>query len=117
MGFVAQVTLLAFPLCWLLRFLEKRIIGVRSEFWDAFLASFLSLIGTTVIGALMRLTMRRLPWVLYDLLYVILAAVLWIVLLRKLLRYELDHSVKLAIFMVLAIYMLSWGLRAVGVAI
>ena len=117
MGFVAQVTLFAFPMCWLLQFLEKRIVGVRSDFWDAFLASFLSLIGTTAIGAIMSMTLYRLHLIPYDLIYIGLAVLLWVVLLRKLLGLELCHSVKVSILMVLALYGLGWGLWAMGIAI
>ncbi|MCA9276125.1 MAG: hypothetical protein KDA29_08870 [Phycisphaerales bacterium] len=115
LGFIAQVTLFAFPLCWLMRFLEKRIIGVKSDFWDAFLASFLSLIGTTVIGALMQITLWSLPWILYDLIYVLLAIVLWVFLLRKLLRFELGQSVKISIVMVIVIYTIGVLLSMIGI--
>ncbi|MEZ6165020.1 MAG: hypothetical protein R3B67_11350 [Phycisphaerales bacterium] len=117
LGFIAQVTLFAFPLCWLMRFLEKRIIGVKSDFWDAFLASFLSLIGATTISAVMQMTLYRMPILPYDLIYILLSTLLWFALLRKLLGYEVGQSLKISVSMVLTIYALSWGLLAVGVSI
>ncbi len=57
LGLIAQVTLFAFPFCWLLQFVEKKVVGIKSDFWDAFLVSFLSLIGLLVINLSLMIAM------------------------------------------------------------
>ncbi len=115
LGFVAQVTLFAFPYCWLFRFLEKRIVGVRSDFWDAFLASFIALIGSVVINGLSMILLYELPWVLGDLIWAFVSVLLWFTVSRKLLKLERDHSMKISITMVLLLYIIDWILFLLGI--
>ncbi len=114
MGFVAQVTLFAFPMCWLLQFLEKRIVGVRSDFWDAFLASFLSLIGTVVINVFIMIALYQLPWGVTDLIWASLSMALWLVLTHKLMKLEPRHARKISITIVAVLYAIDWLLYWIG---
>jgi hypothetical protein len=107
-GFVAQVTLFAFPYCWLLQFFEKKIVGVKSEFWDSFLVSFLALIGGVVINVFIMITLYWLPWIVTDFIWMFLSVALWRLLTRKVLKLEPRYCLKISICMVAVLYAVDW---------
>ncbi|GEM_PF-5718493 len=114
-GFIAQVTLFAFPFCWLLRLYEKWIIKIKSDFWDAFLVSFLSLIGTTAIGKLLLFLLAGTPWVVYDIVFGLCTTAIWVGLIRGLLKHDFVRSIKISILLVISSYVLVWLLSLVGI--
>ena len=115
LGFIAQVTLFAFPFCWLLQFIEKRVVGIKSDFWDVFLVSFLSLIGLMLINLSLMIVMGGLNWVFADFIWAVLGFALWFVLVRKILQCETSHSVKISFSMIAVLYALNWALYLMGV--
>lgn len=114
LGFLAEVTLFAFPLCWLIRVLEKWIVGVKSDFWDAFGVSFFFLISITVSGYLLIVILQGSPWILYDVLNSILGMVCLGTLLRVVLKHKLRHSVQITVITMPILFAAGYGLSYFG---
>ena len=114
-GFVAQVTLFAFPYCWLLRFIEKRVVGIRSDFWDGFLVSFIALVGQMIINLILMITIGSMYWIIYDAAWYLFSIVLWFILIRKILICEGSHSLKISITLVSMLYVISWIFTWTGI--
>tara|TARA_A100001391_G_scaffold145425_1_gene103090 strand:- start:492 stop:860 length:369 start_codon:yes stop_codon:yes gene_type:complete len=116
-GLIAQVTLLAFPICWLFRFLEHLIVGVKSDFWDAFLVIFLYLIAMTTASSLLIFLMNGWPWYLYDIFSFVSTVLIWIVLIRGILKHDLGKCIKISITMAPLLYAIPWLLSLAGIHI
>lgn len=108
LGFLAQVFLYALPITWLFLFLEKKIVGVKSNFWDAFLACFLYLIANVVINIFMLVALNSLHWGITDSIWVVLSVVVWFWLTRKILKLESGHCLKISTLMIVTLYAFGW---------
>lgn len=112
--YLTEICFIAWFLCWVVRLVEGKLVGVKSDFWDVYPACFLSLIGITASTNLLYIVLGQI-WTLYLFLRVITVFVVFLILLRVMLKHSLGRSIVLAITASVAMWGLLLGLSMIGV--
>lgn len=114
LGFLAILALASLPYTLVTWAIELWIVKVKSDFWDAYLVSFLSLIGSTVVGNLLMFLLVDHHWIVYSVLMFPIGVVVWFVPLRAIMKYDSSKCFKVALVMVVLSYIFFEALVLLG---
>jgi hypothetical protein len=114
--YLTEIALMAFLLGWVVRCIERIFIGVASDKGDAYIASFLSLIGVTGSANLLWVVFIQLDW-LYQISRVSAALLIFSILYRAMLNHKKLQCFVLAIGSVVVLYSVAYAFLLIGIEI
>ena len=114
--YLTKATMIALLLCWVVRLSEEIVVGIASDFWDAYAACFLALIGITAVSVLLYYVLYRIWW-MYEASRVVFVVIAFYMLFRVILKHRTGQNLVLAVIASVTLGLLIYGFSQLGIAI
>jgi len=83
-----KITIMSIPLAWIAQIVEKKVVGVKSAFGDAYLSCCLSILSVYAVTNLIYIMLYYEHWLFHDLVSVLSAAVCFLLVFRGILKHR-----------------------------